>query len=47
MINAYKQNDVLCGRSGKGGFKFDHLGNKYFRDLVYANKVSYSFVSNS
>ena len=40
LNHPYRINDVLCGRSGKGGFKFDHNGNKNFRDLVHANKVS-------
>ena len=39
------KNDVLCGRSGHGGKKFKHEGNRNFRLLVKSHKVYllYSF----
>ena len=45
MISPNK-NDILCGKSGNGGVKFKHEGNKNFRLLVKSHKV-YMFSSIS
>ena len=39
-------NDVLCGRGGRGGRSFEHIGTKCFRRLVSENKRHYA-MSNS
>ena len=42
-INVYpRANDVLCGRGGRGGRSFEHIGNKRFRALVSDNKGHYA-----
>jgi len=41
-----RPDDVLCGRGGKGGKKFDHFGNKTFRSLVSMNKEYYALCDN-
>ena len=40
MTLSLMPNDVLCGRGGKGGVKYNSMGKTIFRSLVTMNKVS-------
>ena len=41
-----RPNDVLCGRGGRGGRSFEHIGNKRFRGLVSDKKEHYVMSGN-